>query len=458
MFSSTFSPLAHSLHQFQKTVFKNKVAETSCNSLGLSKDLVRNAYREAEGLVGYIKTIREEHKKSSSSSASKEIFEKQKQNYASLIFNNDSVSPSDYLETISSKWPAKWFRHVGERKCQVQIPLSKLMTPGKYFSTNATTTNASSSSWITQGGSLSSKNNKDDHEHITLPPHLQALAVSFEQVASKYLEEMLLLDNKKKIIPSPFEKGLFSATATAAQKQKNNNQIDHHGCRGGGATDEEERSSLLAKMKNKSVLRLWIYFGDETQRCCSEKVDEKKEESCRGHFDPGVVSVLLAGSEPGLQVHKTFTGITTSETDDGKKKNFDQQQKERKYEYATHDAANQADEEGWVNIGYDHYTTHSVDANSNNNNTTTLPSSTFCDTNGVLMNDTLLQVLTGGVAEHCFHRVVIKNDDDKKNNNNKNKNKNRIQIVLELRPDNADKWYKFAPTEDEKKELMKAWW
>lgn len=517
MQSSASSQLKQqSIEVFKKSAFRNKYAEATCESLGISKSTIQRAYQEVEGMVSLmllLRTRREisaQHAASASSSeegnsSSKPKFKKiDWEKYNMMVFGKaDLGMKGDIFFDNMDHWPKKWCRpnldsdddqheseadaakraekmatqgHEGKNnrkkvsKVQLQIPLANLLSPSLYSDDENDDENE-----IDDNNNDGEPKKSKCRSAIDLPPNLQKLAVDFERILASYVEEIV-----QDFVPSSIEKGLFPGLKSFLNRE------------GPDAKSPHPRSMLLARMRSKAVLRLWIYFGDKFDESVLEKDEledddtaenvvtttstttmnstKQQQNLCRGHFDPGICSILLSGSQSGLQLHKTFVGNNRNHNDnddqsemekppangdDDDDNDIPKQQNsnnnDKVYTFATHDVFNQAQEEDWVNVGYSLIQPaasllqqqQQEKEHLSENNTA---DDQFSSSNVVLMNGTMMQIITGGVAQHAFHRVSRKN---------KNPDQNRIQIVFELRPDNAAKWYSFTPTEEEKKNLAR---
>lgn len=474
----------HTIELLKKTAFRNKFAETTCESLGLSQELIQRAYQEVEGIVSSLflsHTRTEVSAKFKSESPAGTLLPKFKNidhaKFNQLIFGKTELSTKEwcYYENIDN-WPKTWFRKTVDeeggkrvRKAQLQIPLANLLPPGLYDEDQQFREDEEDSE-----GKLKEPKSRSA---IELPPNLQKLAVVFESVLTNYVEEIA-----QNYVPSSIGKGLFPLVQTSLKKGNAEELLKQ----------QHNRSLFLFKMRSKAVLRMWIYFGDDFDDSVLEKKNEEdgaqeesskeetktippwqQQELCRGHFDPGVCTILLTGSTPGLQLHRSFVGAKRKEEQEvekapGRDDDDDdndtaaaqqkQKQEESTYAFATHDVFGQAKEEDWVDAGYQKQSILSSvipgaaaeEENeeeekeiSNNNKSSTQQN--YSPSNVVLMNGTMVSLLTGGVAQHVFHRVRADNWTSG----------NRVQIVFELRPDNAAKWYEFVPTEEEKKNLAR---
>lgn len=220
--------------------------------------------------------------------------------------------------------------------------------------------------WAANAAALDSTTEKDkrDPSPSPLPPALMQVQGALRSIAFRFLDDLLLR------VPSA--------------------------------------APLKHQILKKSVFRMWGYFD---------------ESDCRPHYDPGICTVLLGGSEGGLEVNVVDELPLIGHLGN----------------YAMGGASGELDEE----------TRNALLRVSESKHWCTAASLLREQEGDVLvMADTVCQVVTAGLVRHVLHRVRVTEEERQ----GRRAGRCRVNIVLELRP--AKGWYGFQPTEAEKEAIV----
>jgi hypothetical protein len=171
---------------------------------------------------------------------------------------------------------------------------------------------------------------------------------------------------------------------------------------------------ITVNLEKHSVLRIWQY-------------DEGAD--CRTHCDPGLVTALLRGSLPGLEV--TFDKVVPSRLASG-------DYRSTKRTTSTSDGACQVDRMDDVD-----WTPVEALSNLSSDASPLTPQLEPV----LILAGTQTEVLTSHCIRGVPHRVVCQRQHGA---HRPTARAPRVNIILELRPEHAKTWYGFQPAESEK--------